>query len=121
MDNPFTAMAILTAGTGSWFSSLSDTRKGVLALLAAVVMGFAIGTTTVSQIGLPARVEALETTVLGHGARLNTVEADDRTAQRERDYILRAVQWQNCAIEAQNDEVDLKRTCGDKPTYGFGR
>lgn len=121
MDSPFTAMVILTAGTGSWFSRLSDTKKGIMSLLVAVTVGFAIGTSTVVQIGLPSRVEALEATVLNHSSRIEEIEEDYIVAQRERDYILHALQWQNCALEVTGNGTNIRNICGDKPTYGFGR
>jgi hypothetical protein len=120
MDNPLTAMVMLTATTGSWFSHLSDTKKGVVALLAAIALGFAVGTTTVSQIGLPSRIDTLEAAVTGESGlarRVEILEEEHREAEVERDYILRAIEWQGCAIEAQHDGEDMRVVCGTRPQY----
>jgi len=115
MENPLTAMLLLMATTGNWFSGLSDTKKGITALIMAVLFGFAVGTTAVSQIGLPQRVEALET-------RVEIIEGiDEATTQQlqaanaERSYILDLLEWQTCAIEAREDDLIVHTACGVAP------
>ena len=101
-------MLLLTATTGSWFSNLSDTKKGIAALFGAVVLGFAVGTATVAQVGLPHRVEALE-------ERVSLVEQEHREADLERSYILDILEWQSCAIEATSDGLEIHTPCGSAP------
>ena len=108
MDNPFTAMLFMTATTGGWFSNLSDTKKGLTALFGAVVLGFALGTATLAQVGLPQRVELLE-------ERVGILETDYSSAVAERNYILDLVEWQVCAIEAQEDGISVHTACGPAP------
>ena len=108
MDNPLTALVMLTATTGGWFSHLSDSKKGFVALFAAVVVGFSIGTATVAQVGLPQRVEILE-------ERVQELETEHTQALAERRYILDLVEWQVCAIEAREDNLEVHGACGIAP------
>lgn len=108
MDNPLTAMLLFTATTGNWFSNLSDTKKGIAALFGAVVLGFAIGTATVAQVGLPQRVELLE-------ERVGFIEAEHIEAMSERNYILDILEWNVCAIEASEDALPIHAACGSAP------
>jgi hypothetical protein len=109
MDNPLTAMMLLTvASSGGWFANLSDNKKGFTALAAAVVVGFAIGTATVAQVGLPQRVEVLE-------RKVGILEELNVDAVAERNYILDLIEWQTCAIEAASEDVPLHPSCGQAP------
>jgi len=120
MDNPLTALVMLTATTGGWFGDLSDTKKGIAALFGAVVLGFAIGTATIAQVGIPQRVEALELAMHSQGGvedRVEFLESEHNEAKAERAYMLRAIQWQGCALEAQNDGENMRTTCGLRPEW----
>ena len=122
MDNPLTAMLLLTTTTGGVWSKLSDTKKGMVAIIGAVILGFSVGTATVAQIGLPQRVEALEAVVTGEDGlrpRVALLEREHNEAEDERRFLLRAIQWNNCALEAQNDGDDMRTVCGSRPLQDF--
>lgn len=98
-------------------TNLSETKKGVAALFAAVVVGFVIGTMTVVQVGLPSRVTQLEAFTTTISSRVSTLEDEHETAKAERLYILQASNWQSCALEAQNDGENMRAVCGIRPEW----
>lgn len=108
-------MVMLTATTGGWFSALSDTKKGVVAILASIALGFAVGTATVAQVGLPQRVESLEVRSDSTVSRLSALEIEHDAAVAERDYILDLLEWNTCAAEANAGDRDLHDVCGTAP------
>ncbi len=107
--------------TGGTWAGLSDTKKGAVAIFGAVIVGFSIGTMTVAQVGLPARVNTLEAATEAVEKRVTALEADRATSSFERDFIIRLLNWHTCAIEAINDEEPTRVTCGNPPQYIFGR
>ena len=103
------------------FEALSDTKKGVAALIAAVVLGFLVGTTTIAQVGLPQRVGLTEVADVALERRVTVLETDRATASTQRSYILTLLNWQTCAIDAIGDDTDVRIICGNPPQYVFGR
>jgi hypothetical protein len=123
----------MIATTGGWFSKLSDTKKGVVAIVSTMIVGFALGSMTITQVGIPQRVEVLEAiTQVGIPQRVNVLEADhillrgrvtamevsDEAARVEREYIIDVLSWTTCAIEADADDVDIRGRCGSAPLWG---
>ena len=106
--------------TGGVWDKLSDGKKGAVALIAAVVLGFGVGTMTVAQVGLPQRVTTLEAATEAVVKRVSALEDDRETARYQRNYILTLLNWQTCAIEAMGDGEDTRTTCGNSPQYIFG-
>lgn len=107
--------------TGGGWMKLSDTKKGLAAIFAAVIVGFSVGTMTVAQVGLPARVTTLEGATESVEARVTVLESDRATARLERDFIIRLLNWHTCAIEAINDAEPTRTVCGNPPQYIFRR
>lgn len=105
--------------TSNIWSEMSNSKKGFASLIAAVVFGFIVGTTTISQVGLPQRVAAQEAFTEGLSTRVTALEADRETARQQRSYILTSLNWNNCAIEAIDDGVAIREVCGQRPTYPF--
>lgn len=107
--------------TNNLWARLSDTKKGAVALIGAVVFGFIVATMTIAQVGLPKRVDALEATDRSYNTRIAVLENERLTAGREREAIGKLLNWQTCAIEAINDSVNIREICGSPPRYLFGR
>ena len=107
--------------TGSMWAKLSEGKKGAVALVSAVILGFSIGTMTVAQVGLPSRVTTLEAATESVIKRVTALESDRATARFERDFIIRLLNWHTCAIEAVNDGEPTRVSCGNPPQYIFGR
>jgi hypothetical protein len=100
---------------------MSNSKKGFSALIGAIIFGFVVGTTTISQVGLPQRVAAGETERENLRDRVTALEADRETARQQRSYILTSLNWNNCAIEAIDDGVQpVRDVCGNRPQYVFG-
>ena len=105
--------------SGIW-AEMSNSKKGFAALIGAIIFGFVVGTTTISQVGLPQRVAAIEAADASLEHRVTALETDRETARQQRSYILTALNWNNCAIEAIDDGIQpVRDVCGLRPQYTF--
>jgi hypothetical protein len=103
--------------TSGWLSKLSDTKKGILAIIGALVVGASIGSIAVTQVGIPQRVDLLEADHILLRERVTAIEVSGEAARVEREYIINVLSWTTCAIEADADDIDIRSRCGSAPLW----
>lgn len=111
---------ILLASANGWWGRISDTKKGIAALVSALALGFTVGAFSMTQVGIPSRVQALEVETNTLSRRVSALENMGESAQRERRLIGQILNWQTCAIGSVATDSNPTATCGRAPQYIFG-